>query len=191
MATEDFAIDAAVTSLLTSLPSDDAVRSYMIDNPARRDLVFYALKRANFTIQPVGFNYQQSKLHVEHLAPQNPSNGSSWFTQVAEKTPSDPNAMTYDDFVQKWGNLSILEFEVNISISNADWTEKVHGRNDGLLNGLSNSLIQMNKDLTQLPEWTAGLIDKRTAWLADAMVTLTQPSYIDGNTGTVSPFTDN
>ncbi|MDH6277625.1 uncharacterized protein with ParB-like and HNH nuclease domain [Aurantimicrobium minutum] len=191
MAAEDSAIDAAISFLMSSLPSDDAVRSYMIENPARRDLVFYALKRANFAIQPVGFNYQQSKLHVEHLAPQNPAIGSSWFTKVAERTPSDPNAPTYDDFVQKWGNLSILEFEVNISISNADWTDKVNGKNDGLLNGLKNSLIQMNKDLSVLPDWTADLIDKRTAWLADAMVALTRPENIEGTPGSVSSYTGN
>jgi hypothetical protein len=191
MATDDSAIDAAINYLMASLPSDDAVRSYMIDNPARRDLVFYALKRANFAIQHVAFNYQQSKLHVEHLAPQNPAIASDWFTKVAEKTPSDPNAPTYDDFVQKWGNLSILEFEVNISISNADWTDKVNGKNDGLLNGLKNSLIQMNKDLSVLPDWNADLIDKRTAWLADAMVALTHPENISGTPGTVIPFSGN
>lgn len=188
MLESDDALSAAVTNLLSKLPADGAVRSHIIENPARKELQYYALRKINYGITHVELAWPQQAIHVEHLAPQRPDPNSNWFERVAPKSVSDPNLPNYDDFVAKWGNLSLLEFEINTSIGNSEWSVKVEGRPAETQRGLHDSTIKMTKDVAKATEWTSAIIDARTAWIAEAMVELSNVQVLDAPTPDISGF---
>jgi hypothetical protein len=160
----------------------------MKENAARRELQNYVLKRVNYALTGVGLIWNQQSIHVEHLAPQNPALTSSWFDRVAPKTSTDPDKPTYEDFVGKWGNLSLLEFEINTSIGNAEWSVKVAGIKSNLQKGLGDSQVIMTSDVAKLPEWTGDDINRRTAWVADAIVQITSVAALEGQKPKVPTF---
>lgn len=188
MHVEDAYLHAASEFLIAALPSDESVRSYMKENAARRELQNYVLKRVNYALTGVGLIWNQQSIHVEHLAPQNPALTSSWFDRVAPKTSTDPDKPTYEDFVGKWGNLSLLEFEINTSIGNAEWSVKVAGIKSNLQKGLGDSQVIMTSDVAKLPEWTGDDINRRTAWVADAIVQITSVAALEGQKPKVPTF---
>lgn len=185
---EDAYLDAATEFLLAALPSDDSVRSYMKDNSARRELQNYVLKRVNYALTGVGLVWNQQSIHVEHLAPQNPAPASNWFDRVAPKTSTDPDKPTYEDFVGKWGNLSLLEFEINTSIGNAEWSVKKEGIKSEVKKGLDDSQIIMTKDVAKFTEWTSDTINRRTEWVAAAMAEITSISVLNGQQPNIRSF---
>lgn len=188
MHVEDSYLDAATDTLLAALPSDESVRSYMKENGARRELQNYVLKRVNYAITGVGLIWNQQSIHVEHLAPQNPAATSNWFDRVAPKTSTDPDKPTYEDYVGKWGNLSLLEFEINTSIGNAEWSVKVSGIQSNLQKGLADSQVTMTKDVSKFAEWTGDTINRRTEWVAAAMAEITSISALNGQQPNVQSF---
>lgn len=190
MLDSDDALSSAVSNLLTKLPTDGAVRSHIIENPARKELQYYAFRKINYGVTHVELSWPQQSIHVEHLAPQRPDPNSNWYERVAAKSLSDPNLPNYDDFVAKWGNLSLLEFEINTSIGNSEWGVKVYGRPAETQRGLQDSTIKMTKDVAKVKEWTAATIDSRTIWVADAMVELTNMNVLDSNTPSITGFSN-
>jgi len=186
---DDAALEECIKNLLAKAPKDNAVLSDMLHNPAKKDLQFYVLKKLNYGITQVEVIWDQSDLHVEHIAPQKPKKADNWFDLVAPQESDDPNVETYDDKVQKWGNLSLLEFEINSSIKNAEWDQKVTGIADK--KGLSHSNIEITSELVVLPVWNSELIASRTAWIARAMVALSSPDVITQGEPNIAPYVEN
>lgn len=186
---DDETLKSAVTALLSKLPTDDAVRNTIIDSPARRDLQFYVLKKLNYAITGAELVWPNQSIHIEHLAPQRPELDSNWFDRVAPRTAADPNTPTYEDYVGRWGNLSLLEFEINQSIQNSEWDVKLVGLPANAQQGLNDSAVRLTIDVRQAPEWTADLIDKRTKWIADAVVTMSAHASVDTPPAAQASFT--
>lgn len=191
---DDTSLSTAFEPLIEALPKDEAVRQAIINEPARRDLQLYVLGRLEEARSGQGGVWLVQGLHIEHLAPQRPSSESDWFTEVAKAKP-DVGLPSYSDYVSKWGNLTLLEFEINTSIGNSSWNKKLHGvavsssdENSESFRGLKNSLISVTKDLTGHSTWTAHLIDQRTNWVANEIVTLTNLDSINGVNQKVSAF---
>jgi len=183
------ALEECIKNLLGKAPKDNAVLSDMTHNPAKKDLQFYVLKKLNYGLTQVEVIWEQNDLHVEHIAPQKPAKNSAWFDAVGPKESEDPNIETYDDKVQKWGNLSLLEFEINTSIKNAEWDIKVSGIADK--KGLSHSNIEITSELVVLEQWNSELIGSRTAWIARAMVALSSPDVITHGEPNIPPYVEN
>lgn len=188
MHVEDTYLDEAIDFLLAALPSDESVRSYMKDNAARRELQNYVLRRVQYAQSGKGLVWNPQSIHVEHLAPQNPAPNSNWFDRVAPKTSTDPDKSIYEDFVGKWGNLSLLEFEINKSIGNAEWSVKVEGILSNAQKGLQDSQITMTEDVSKFNEWTNETINRRTEWLGAAMAEITSISVLNGQKPDIRPF---
>lgn len=191
---DDSSLVTAFDLLLEAMPKDESVRQAIINDPARRDLQIYVLGRLEEGRSGHGNIWQGQSLHIEHLAPQKPSADSDWFTQVA-KAKAGVGHLSYADFAGKWGNLSLLEFEINTSIGNASWNKKLQGvaaakadEDDQNHRGLKNSLINITKDLTVLGDWTAQHIDQRTEWVASEIVMLTSKVSINANGHKVPVF---
>jgi hypothetical protein len=161
-----------IREVILMSPSDDAVQGAMIQNQASRiaDHQFYVLQRINFGLTKSDLNWNRKKIHIEHLAPQRPAD-KHWFEAVAPVQSTDPNAKLYDDYLNQWGNLTLLEYSINTTIGNADWQTKVAGKDASV--GLSSSQISMTNNLVSLREWNKDSINARTAWIAGAMVQLT------------------
>lgn len=191
---DDASLKNAFAPLLESLPKDEAVRQAIINEPARRDLQLYVLGRLEEGLAGHGNVWQGQALHVEHLAPQRPSSDSDWFSSVAKAKPS-VGQPSYSDYSSKWGNLSLLEFEINTSIGNSSWGKKLHGVAAAASDidvqshkGLTNSHMNLTKGLSLLSDWTARHIDERTEWVANEIASLTSFDSISGPMPKVSIF---
>ena len=137
-------LDSVIGQLLSDLPSDEKVLLAMQDE-ASPTFQFYVLKRINFALTHAELVWPQEKINVEHLAPKKPKEGSDWLDVVAPYMQADSNEDAYSDFVGKWGNLTLLEFEINKSIKNEVWPIKVAGINEKT-KGLKDSQIKLTKD---------------------------------------------
>lgn len=188
----DLSLAKAFDTLLEALPKDEAIRQSILNEPARRDLQLYVLGRLEEGRSGHGNVWAGQALHIEHLAPQRPAADSNWFTRVAKAKPSIGQP-SYSEYAGKWGNLTLLEFEINTSIGNASWDKKLQGvaassADDQSHRGLKNSLINITKDLTGFEEWTAQQIDQRTEWVADEISALTSKDSVTGQNHKVSNF---
>ena len=162
-----------ISSIISQAPGDDALKAAILQNPASRiaDHQFYVLQRLNYGLTGSELVWSRKQLHIEHLAPQRPLATADWFTVVAPKQSNDPNEKVYDDYLNQWGNLTLLEYEINVQIGNAEWATKVTGR-DGSP-GLDHSSVSLTKNLVTLPAWGRDEIAARTLWISESMVQLT------------------
>jgi|GEM_PF-1199382 len=174
---DEAALDQSIARILAKAPSDESVKADILYNPAKKDLQFYVMKKLNYGITQADFIWAQNQMHIEHLAPQKPAtDGSEWFSRVAPKNPVNPNDESYADFLNKWGNLSVLEFEINTSIQNSEWQTKLDGLPEKP--GLFSSQVQLTQDVTQALIWDREEIISRTKWVSEAIAQLTNPSVI-------------
>jgi len=173
-------LKAVLESLLSHAPTDERIKQEILLAPASSALQAYVLRRINLAITHVDLPWEASKLNVEHLAPQRPHLESNWTKFVAPREASSPDGETYNDFVSKWGNLTLLEFEINKSIKNAEWRIKVDGVSQQI-KGLKHSNIAMTHHLVDAEAWTADLINARTEWIAESITALTSPATVFGN----------
>lgn len=181
-------LEVAIQDLMSILPNDNLVRSSIIDGAAKNELRQYVLNRLNYGVTGVDLPHNPMQIHIEHLAPQSPDITSNWFDRVAPRTADDPNTPTYEDYVSRWGNLSLLEFEINTSIQNSEWDVKLVGQPNNSYKGLVDSNIQITKDVCHVGEWTSRAIDARTEWIADGMISLTSAGTLAGQGIVLSAF---
>ncbi|NBQ98311.1 MAG: DUF262 domain-containing protein [Microbacteriaceae bacterium] len=175
---DEASLNASISRILAKAPGDESVKSEILYNPAKKDLQFYVFKKINLGIAQADFIWAQNQLHIEHLAPQKPATSDSeWYRLVAPKNPATPNEESYDDFLDKWGNLSILEFEINTSIQNAEWELKLDGLPDKP--GLKSSQVQVTEDVTLAAKWDRAEIMHRTTWVSESIAALTNPTVIE------------
>lgn len=161
-------------------PPSENVHTAIVQNPARKDtnFQFYVLQRLNKAQSGIDLVIDRRNLHIEHLAPQRPFQDAGWYESVAPQNAVVPGDRVYEDFLNQWGNLTLLEWEINSSVGNASWTAKRDGRDAD--KGIVDSNVAITKDLARCASWTADIISRRTEWIADAIVAITEPnSYED------------
>lgn len=119
------------------------------------------------------------KMTLEHLAPQDPKSESDWFKFVAPPEPpaNDPDGRVYDDYVERWGNLTMLEFGLNASIKNSEWSIKLSGT-PKQKRCIGKSAYSLNLPFASVSQWTAPLIDSRTLWMRDMMLALVGKEWV-------------
>jgi hypothetical protein len=151
---------------MTSLPADELVREVIRSSSAKPDMRRYLLERLHSAQTGAALVVD---VDIEHLAPKKPET-DFWFIHVAPRN-AGPDEDVYDDFLNKWGNLVLLEVPINRSIQNNSWDEKKNGHDNN--KGLKHSAIDMTKGLAVLPEWNKTMIESRTAWVGNAAVEMT------------------
>jgi hypothetical protein len=111
------------------------------------------------------------EVSVEHIAPQNPLPESAleWYEQVAAlETVGD--GPSYDDYVYRWGNITILEKKLNSSVGQNVWMIKREGKPGSetisKYKGYRASNIEVTKHLLNIEGWNADQIDRRSEWIA-------------------------
>lgn len=116
---------------------------------------------------------------LEHLAPQNPGlNGDYWYHHVASAELPDANGRFYDDYVRRWGNLTLLEKKLNSSIRNAPWQKKLTGEASSQYDGLNASTMNLNKAIITAPDWTIGTITDRNTWIHNSALELVGQNWV-------------
>lgn len=115
--------------------TDDEVRTRfnrlsVAQNGPRRYLL-YRIEMAKRATEELRIN-PPSKVHVEHIYPQTPLTGQRW--------------VTHDRFINRMGNLSLLDKRINSGIRNSGFAaKKPH---------YANSEIVMTNELCALEDWT-------------------------------------
>jgi hypothetical protein len=92
-----------------------------------------------------------------------------WYEKVAAlETVGD--GPSYDDYVYRWGNITILEKKLNSSVGQNVWIVKREGKPGSetisKFKGYRASNIEVTKHLLETESWTAKLIDRRSDWIA-------------------------
>jgi hypothetical protein len=123
--------------------------------------------------------------HIEHLAPQSPDKDDDhWFEAVAnteaaaKEDEPDAKGPFYEDYVTNWGNLTLLEDELNKSIKNSPWPQKIAGV--GKFKGISASNYNINSQIKAMPKWTAVEIGLREKWIKKCISELVSKKWVNG-----------
>ncbi|MCK1658603.1 DUF262 domain-containing protein [Bradyrhizobium sp. 151] len=106
--------------------------------------------------------YNQPIVTVEHVLPQNPSNGSKWLTDF-------PDAAERERWVHKLANLVLLTRRKNSQASNFDFLEK-KDKYFAMKAGVANFAITSN--VLKEKDWTVATLERRQAEILGAIVQL-------------------
>jgi hypothetical protein len=98
-----------------------------------------------------------------------PESAAEWYEKVAPiETVGD--RLAYDDYVYRWGNITILEKKLNSSVGQNVWMIKREGKPGSetisKFKGYRASNIEVTKHLLSAESWTAAQIDRRSEWIA-------------------------
>lgn len=166
-------LQQACQYLITVSPSDEMFRQAILTRSFKDSkLQAYALRTLNRGITGSEVTTERKEVSVEHIAPQKPADGT-WYTKVAKEDLEVEDAEdtpTYENYVNKWGNLTILERKLNSIVQNNLWNLKKEGV--GKKPGYKNSNIATTSELLDVQDWTQDVIDSRTAWFADCALVL-------------------
>jgi hypothetical protein len=177
--------NAIARTLREASPDDKFEDDFATVTLRRASVQFYALyeieayrcRRSGLSLEPFPHSPQQN---VEHILPQNLSRQPSRLDEWADwRLRSDPLAKCAEhrDYVNRLGNLLILEEQVNQQVANYGFQAKQTGAYPGrsaLYKGeprlcYGNSALTLAKDVCNrsvYPSWTARAIENRQRSLA-------------------------
>jgi hypothetical protein len=119
--------------------------------------------------------WKKSNESIEHIAPQ--SGTPSW-----KSTMTKPNN-SYEDLSQQIGNLVILNRKLNAGIQRSPWVDPAAPANKKKSKReacrLSNRYIH-TQDLALFTDWTPAFVLKRTEWIKNCLLELTNPNLPAG-----------
>ena len=164
------ALAQILEDLMNEAPSDEEVRNEIASSAPKSNLLKYVLTRVEGALTGDLLRWTKQGTWTEPLAPRSPSKDSDWYQVVAPEKPSG-DEKSYEDFMQMWGNQTMVEFELDSAIRHTTWMKKVEGTLDH--KGLKESEMVMNLDVTVLSRWSKEAIVKRTEWMADAIALIT------------------
>lgn len=150
--------------MINDAPSDDVFAAAFITKSSRdTKMQAYVMRSLCFGLTGSDVTTSRREVSVEHIAPQKPR-GSYWFEHVAPAEES-VEGLCYEDYVYRWGNITILEKKLNSSVRDGDWSVKIDGTQR--YGGYRASSIAVTKHLIESPGWNAELINRRSRWVAD------------------------
>jgi uncharacterized protein with ParB-like and HNH nuclease domain len=160
------------TKLIMDSPSDEAFSAAFTTRSSRDTrMQAYVMRSLCYGITGSDVTTSRYEVSVEHIAPQNPlpESATEWFEMVAPVETVGDGA-TYDDYVYRWGNITILEKKLNSSVGQNIWKVKRDGKPGSetiaKFKGYRASNIEVTKHLLATESWTAALIDQRSEWIA-------------------------
>lgn len=159
--------------MVMEAPADDAFSAAFTTRISRdTSMQAYVMRSLCFGITGSDVTTSKYEVSVEHIAPQNPGAVSApkWYETVAPKE-GDQDGVSYEDYVYRWGNITILEKKLNSGVRDNVWMIKREGvlNPDGSVKskGYRASNIEVTKHLLDIEDWSADLIDQRSQWIAD------------------------
>ena len=160
------------TRLIMDAPSDEAFSAAFTTRSSRDTrMQAYVMRSLCYGITGSDVTTSRYEVSVEHIAPQNPlpESASEWYERIAPMESVD-DGPTYEDFVYRWGNITILEKKLNSSVGQNVWKVKREGKPGfetvSKFKGYRASNIEVTKHLLNTESWSADLIDRRSHWIA-------------------------
>jgi hypothetical protein len=159
-------------NLIMDAPNDEAFNAAFTSRSSRDTrMQAYVMRSLCYGITGSDVTTSRYEVSVEHIAPQNPlpESAAEWYAKVAAvETVGD--GPTYDDYVYRWGNITILEKKLNSSVGQNVWNVKKEGKPGSetisKFKGYRASNIEVTKHLLNIEDWTAAQIDRRSEWIA-------------------------
>ncbi|MCC5644538.1 DUF262 domain-containing HNH endonuclease family protein [Nostoc sp. CHAB 5824] len=111
----------------------------------------YVLLRLDSTLSQGEASYDYSVITVEHVLPQNPSEGSTWLLWF-------PNEEERSQYVHRIGNLVLLSRNKNAEAQNYDFDKK---KEKYFVGKKGISPFVLTTQVLQQSEWTPGVIEQR------------------------------
>ena len=163
------ALTTILDDLMAEAPGDEEIRNEITTGSIKKNLLGYLLTRVEGALSGDLLRWTKQGTSTIPLAPISPSKDSNWYEVIAPpKAKAGGDEKSYEDFVQMWGNHTLIEFDLDSSIAHTNWQKKVQGSVE--VKGLSQSKVALNEDVVDIPQWSASDIVRRTEWLADATV---------------------
>ena len=158
--------------MIMEAPGDEAFSAAFIAGTSRDTrMQAYVMRSLCYGITGSDVTTSRYEVSVEHIAPQNPLPESStyWYEKIAP-LEAVADGSNYEDFVYRWGNITILEKKLNSSVGQNEWMIKREGKPGAeatpKFKGYRASNIEVTKHLLDLDAWSAELINKRSEWIA-------------------------
>jgi uncharacterized protein with ParB-like and HNH nuclease domain len=182
------------TKLIMDSPSDEAFSAAFTTRSSRDTrMQAYVMRSLCYGITGSDVTTSRYEVSVEHIAPQNPlpESATEWYEMVAPvETVGD--GPTYDDYVYRWGNITILEKKLNSSVGQNVWKIKRDGKPGSEVmpkfKGYRASNIEVTKHLLITECWTAALIDRRSEWIASQALIYWKRELPKAGPNQISPF---
>jgi len=165
------ALTSILEELMAEAPGDDEIRLEITSSGVKSNHLSYVLTRLEGALSGDLMRWVRHKVTPQALAPLSPSENSNWYEVVAPaKGAAGGDEKSYEDYVQMWGNYTLLEFPLDSSLKHSNWSKRVNGTPEA--KGLIKSDMYLNKDLAVIEQLTKDQIVARTEWMAEAMVLL-------------------
>jgi len=163
--------------IIAQLPTDDLVRTRLLEPTYSRNLVRYLYYRVNeqLTHNQDTIRFDSKTLHVEHIAPETVTD--YWHRYVGTSSLEEPEkSARYLEYANLIGNQTLLEFKINSSIKNEDWEVKKTGIQDPTYQGYTDSSIKITTDLLDFDNWEITLIRNRSNWFVETFLAIWSPN---------------
>lgn len=170
-------LEAARAELVRMVPpSEIFVQSFMKQRMGRHYLVRYTLGRIEEvvsterekTIKP------NRKVHIEHIMPR--TLNDAWRKELGDRLEE------HTDYVEKWGNLTLLYYKLNAAASNSAFVKKKRE--------YRTSEIELTRRLCRYEGWTFDDITERQRWLADVADQVWRVDALAGEQQSLPPSPD-
>lgn len=145
-------LEDARSILIASMPdSEQFLASFQTLKMGRQYLLRYTMQRIE---ESLSYNKEQqlkdsSSVHIEHIMPQTLS--KTWFQDLGDDVD------LHGDYVNRWGNLTLLFSGLNIPASNKSFNDKKPY--------YAESQVALSSALVDIPHWGMSAIDARQRWL--------------------------
>lgn len=166
-------LKSTCSELVARAPGDEKFKAaFALGTSRDTQMQAFVMRSLCYGITHSDVTTSRYEVSVEHIAPQSPSASDSgeWYSKVAPAEPAG-EAPSYEDYVYRWGNITILEKKLNSSVGNRKWIVKRDGHPDANVNekgrGYRHSNIEVTKHLLELPDWNTQVIDARSEWIAE------------------------
>jgi hypothetical protein len=147
-------VDQVESMLIDALPGGpEFIDRFRTMRMSVKYMTRYVLRRIEETVHPTSELDLKgsSEVHIEHIMPKTAT--TTWLALAGDDTEA------YDEFVDRWGNLTLLHGKPNQEISNGDF---------GIKRDLfAKSDIRSTRLVAELTEWNLEQIERRQRWLAD------------------------
>lgn len=155
-------------NIAKQIPTEQEFKDRLVKrNWERNNLTSYTLRKYEYFLLEQSGSGAYNKIlkarkdvHIEHIMPENCND--QWKTYLSIN--SDQDLETYMISLSKLGNLTLLEFNINESIQDSLYEEKILKENYG-----KSELIQVKNLVSEYKEWNIEKIKSRTENIADKL----------------------
>lgn len=165
-----------VEFMITKSPTDSDLA--LLYRSEKADLQKYFLRRLEGVFGGATLSWDKP-ITIEHLAPQNPGADDYWTQKIFRLDEEPEEEFSYDEVIQQWGNLTLLERKLNSSIQNSHWPRKVAGDKSTKYDGLSASTMNINRVLSESPVWDRTKLEVRNKWLTKCSLALVSRTWVE------------